>query len=552
MNLKLFEDKLVSTKRLMILCFFMSVLGIVIILRIIEISLPHEKIKLSNNEEGLLEEIKNRGLIFDRNGRLLATNIFVYNLKAYPRKINNPENTAILLSNEIHISHKEIIKKLKNKKLFEVIVKRNITEPEAKRINNLGIPGLEFFPVKKRFYPYKNYTAHYTGHVNENWQGKSGAERSFNKLLSNGKDINLSMDVRVQYIIREELKKASLDFKVKSATAIVANINNGEIISLVSIPDFNPNISIDPTKNSYRNTATMNLYEMGSTFKIFSIAAALDRSEIKIDSKFDARKPIKISNHLIRDHHPQNKILSTREIFLKSSNIGSSRIALKLGKENLKKFYNDLGLFNSSKVDFYEKSKPIVPDRWGEVETATLSFGHGLSISPIQMIEAASLLFNENLNHKVTIKKNLDKIEYKENKLISENTKNILKELMLENVLLGTAKRAKMEGYDIGGKTATGEKVNNKGKYDQTKLVSSFLAIFPIKKPKYISLVLFDEPKIKNIGQGYQGATGGLTAAPVTANILRRVMPLLGITSNKIPEPKFEIKEKDKLNFAAY
>ena len=291
-------------------------------------------------------------------------------------------------------------------------------------------------------------------------------------LLKNGENVNLAIDIRIQYVVRNELKKAIEKYKAKSATSIIIDINSGEILSLVSIPDFNPNLSIDSNSDSYRNTATLNLYEMGSTFKIFSIAAAIEKSEINLETKFDASKPIKISNHLIKDYHPQNRILSTKEIFLKSSNIGSSLIALKLGNIELKKFYKELGLLSLSKINLLEKTKPIIPKKWGEAETATLSFGHGLSISPIQMVEAASILFINNKTFVPTIKKVKYVNEINKTKIISKKTNNILKSLMYENTIEGTAQRAKIKGYYIGGKPATGEKVNDKGLYDKTKLVS--------------------------------------------------------------------------------
>jgi len=290
---------------------------------------------------------------------------------------------------------------------------------------------------------------------------------------------------------------------------------------------------------------------MGSTFKIFSIAAAIEQTEINLDTKFDARNPIKISNFMIKDYHPQNKILSTKEIFLKSSNIGSSLIALRLGNKKLKNFYRDLGLLNGSKINLLEKSRPIVPKKWGKVETATLSYGHGLSISPMQMIESAALLLNNNTNFISTIKKrNINDI-YKKNNFISFNTNKVLLQLMLENVLVGTGKKARVEGYNIGGKTATGEKVNNNGKYDKTKLVSSFLSVFPIDNPQYISLVLFDEPSFNKKNKSF-GATGGITAAPTTAKILKRILPILGISKNFDIKPDIIVNDKEKLNLAAY
>ena len=295
----------------------------------------------------------------------------------------------------------------------------------------------------------------------------------------------MAIDIRLQYIVRDELEKARIKYNSKSATAIIADLNNGEILSLVSLPDFNPNQSINPELNSYTNTATLNLYEMGSTFKMFTITAALELSRVNLDTKFDATKSIKIANYEIKDYKPQNRILSTKEIFLNSSNIGSSLIALEVGKLKLKNFYDKIGLLNISNINLTEKTKPITPKIWGKIQTATLSYGHGLSISPIQMIEASSKLFNNNLDYKTQIHKKNKEYIIEKTKFLSQNTINTLKYLMYENTLNGTARKAKLNGFKIGGKTATGEKAE-KGKYDKTKLVSSFLSIFPIENPKFI------------------------------------------------------------------
>jgi cell division protein FtsI (penicillin-binding protein 3) len=538
--------------RLLTISFLIAILGLVIIMRLVEVSFPNnDKIFIKTSEKEKLKK-QDRGFILDRNDRIVASNIYIYNLKAYPKKIKKPKNTLSLLEKEIKLANREkILEKLKNKKKYEVIIVKNITAPQAKKVNDIGIPGIEFVPVMKRFYPHQELTSHYVGHVNDNMLGQLGAERTFNDELSLGKNVKLGLDIKVQYVVREELKKASIKYNVKSSTAIIADINNGEILSLVSLPDFNPNKSINPKANSYTNTATLNLYEMGSTFKIFSIAAALEKSKINLESKFDATKPIKISDYTIKDYKPKNKILSTKEVFLNSSNIGSSLIALELGKNNLKNFYYDLGLLTSSKINLDEKTKPIVPKKWGKIETATLSFGHGLSISPIQMVEAASKLFNNNKNfitkiHKKNNNQKIEKINF-----LSSNTVNLLKELMYENTIVGTAKKARLQGYNIGGKTATGEKPEN-GKYDKYKLVSSFLAIFPIEDPKYISLVLFDEPILDNDNKFSQGATGGLTAAPVTAKILRRIFPILGITKKFKSDEEIKRKDGSEFNLVSY
>jgi cell division protein FtsI (penicillin-binding protein 3) len=381
--------------------------------------------------------------------------------------------------------------------------------------------------------------------------GQLGAERTFNKKLYEGENINLGIDIRLQYIVRDELEKARIKYNSKSATAIIADLNSGEILSLVSLPDFNPNQSINPEINSYTNTATLNLYEMGSTFKMFTITAALDLSQVNLETKFDASKSIKIANYEIKDYKPQNRILSTKEIFLNSSNIGSSLIALELGKLKLKNFYEKIGLLNISNINLTEKTKPIIPKKWGKIQTATLSFGHGLSISPIQMIEASSKLFNNNLDYKTQINKKNKESTIEKTKFLSENTINALKYLMYENTLNGTARKAQINGFKIGGKTATGEKAEE-GKYDKTKLISSFLSVFPIEKPKFISLVLFDEPSLGNLKNYREGATGGKTAAPVTANIYRRIFPILGITKNYNLDRELLVDNKGEFNFVSY
>ena len=546
------ENEKKYNKVLAIISFLIGIIGLVIIMRLVDVSLPKKSFSLIKKDEIKKIDKKNRGMLLDRNNRILASNIYIYNLKAYPRKIKDPTNTINMLSEQINLyDRKALLKKLKIKNKYEVLIKKNITAPQAKKINDLGIPGVEFVPVIKRFYPHREITSHLVGHINANMVGQLGAERTFNNRLNLGENINLGIDIRLQYIVRDELEKARIKYNSKSATAIIADLNSGEILTLVSLPDFNPNQSINPKLNSYTNTATLNLYEMGSTFKMFTIAAALELAKVDLETKFDASKPFEIANHKIKDYKPQNRILTTKEIFLYSSNIGSSRIALNLGELKLKIFYEKLGLLKNSYINLSEKTKPIIPQKWRKIETATLSYGHGISVSPIQMIEASSKLFNNNLNFKSQIQKS-DKVKTVDKKrFLSDKTINILKYLMHENIINGTAKKARLNGFNIGGKTATGEKAA-KGKYDKTKLISSFLSIFPIEKPQYISLVLFDEPSLDETKRNRQGATGGKTAAPVTAKIYRRIFPILGITKSFNITPGLLADNKGEINFVSY
>ena len=224
---------------------------------------------------------------------------------------------------------------------------------------------------------------------------------------------------------------------------------------------------------------------------------------------------------------------------------------MELGKLKLKSFYEKIGLLNISNINLSEKTKPIIPKKWGKIQTATLSFGHGLSISPIQMVETSAKLFNNNLDYKTQIQKNNKENIGKKVKFLTADTINTLKYLMYENTLNGTARKARLNGFKIGGKTATGEKAD-KGKYDKNKLISSFLSIFPIEEPKFISLVLFDEPSLDIIKNYRDSATGGKTAAPVTANIYKRIFPILGITKSYNLSPELLVDNKGELNFVSY
>ena len=546
-------DHTLIVRRLFIVAFFMTAVGLVVCTKIIEYALLEEKKTNILISQASKKNNSLRGEIKDRNGRILASNIFKYKLKAYPKLINDPTYTVEVLSNEIQgLDKKRILKQVSNKSKYEVVIIRNITAKKAKYLNSLGIPGLEFFPYIKRFYPHGNLTSHLIGHTNKSLTGVNGIEKTYDKKLSSGKDITLGMDIRIQHAVREELLKDFISFQSKSAATILIDIKTNEIISMVSLPDFNPNFSINPKLNSYRNTSTLNLYEMGSTLKVFTIAAAFEHSKIKLNSNFDASKPLRISpKYSITDYHPENRVLSTKEVFLKSSNIGASLIGLKLGSDNLKSFYDNLGFFDYSSINIREKAKPIYPSKWGDVETATLSFGHGISITPMHLVEAASLIFGNFKNEKIKLKL---QETYREStdSFLSISTKEKLLQLMEENVLYGTGRKAFLDGYRVGGKTATAEKTNNKkGGYDKKKLVSSFLSVFPINEPNYICLVLFDEPLLNDIASVYDGATGGKTAAKTTAKIIKRIAPILGIEKQKNIKDLI-VKKRKGINFASF
>ncbi len=538
-------------------CKRVSFIGIVVLIFALVVSMRLTEVSM----RGGLYGVKNistvvstkpeRGNILDRNGKTLATNIHAYTMIALPKEVIDIELTAKELSQFLGKSNYNlIINKLSKKNKIETVVKRRVSSKEAQRINLLGLPGIKFRKESFRFYPSSTLASHLVGHVDTEFLGLAGIEKSSNKLLTDGLNISSSIDIRVQHATREELKKGLIKYNAEKAVGIVADVNNGEILSMVNLPDFNPNIKINPLLDSYRNSSTVSVYEMGSTYKIFTIAAAIEYNTASIDTLFDARKPIVLKRHIIKDFHPTNSFLTTREVFIKSSNIGSTRIAWELGAKKQKEFLFNIGLLSLPNIGIDERSAPIKPKKWGESEVATVSYGYGLSVSPVQMVAATSSIVNGGLKVPLTIyarKNNYKNIEVA--RVISPETSKIINALLKENVNIGTGKKAKVSGYQVGGKTATAKKISKKGGYYKSKNVSSFISVFPINNPKYIVLVLFDEPKN---GKSNNKATGGLTAAPVAGRIIKRIAPILGVERDISDENKLVKFKQENFELANY
>lgn len=473
-----------------------------------------------------------RGEILDRNGELLATSLKMASVYADATLIGEPEKTADELADILPGENKAaMLDKLKSGRRF-IWIARNITPKQEYAINALGHPGLSFEHQYRRIYPYGNLTAHILGFTDVDGHGIAGIEKSFDRELSSGEDnVTLTLDVRIQHILHRELEKAKEEFQAKAAIGMVMDVNTGDIIASVSLPDFDPHHPGDATPDQLFNRDTLGVFEMGSTFKLFPMAAAIDSGKASFRTGVDTSKPIKIDRFTISDYHAENRVQTLPEIFMHSSNIGTARIALSLGTDGLKDFYERMGFFDLVPIELPERGRPLYPRPWREVSTLTASFGHGIAVSPLHLMRAASALVNGGIMIKPQI------IRHPENdaraplgeRVIRTETSDRIRDLLELTVAEGTGSKAYVEGYGVGGKTGTAEKIGAHG-YDHKSLFSSFIGVYPITQPRYAVLAILDEPKPTKETYGY--ATGGWTGAPVVGRVIEQMGPLYQIAPN--------------------
>ncbi|MFD1702143.1 peptidoglycan D,D-transpeptidase FtsI family protein [Methylopila henanensis] len=477
--------------------------------------------------------------IVDRNGQVLATDIKVSSLYAEPKNIIDVDEAVELLSGALKdLNRDDLRAKLSTRKGF-VWLKREISPAEQVAVFRLGIPGVGFLQENKRIYPNGDVVAHVLGFADVDNKGIAGIEKY---LDTSGKTaeaaaaagaggrlepISLSLDLRVQHAVRDELKAGMEKFKAIAASAAIADVETGEIISLVSLPDYDPNRPTDALKPDRINRVNVGVFEMGSTMKALTIAMGLDSGKFNLQSRMDARNALAYGRFRIHDFHPQRRILNVPETFIYSSNIATARIALGMGVDAHKAFLAKMGQLNRLQTELPESSRPILPPRWGELNTITISFGHGLAIAPIQSVMAVSALVNGGLLIKPTLmRRTAEEARSKAVRVIKPSTSVAMRYLMRLNAERGSAKKADVPGYRVGGKTGTAEKVIG-GRYSKTKNLTAFTAVFPMDAPKYMMLVVLDEPKALPETHGF--ATSGWNVVPIGGKMVERVAPLLGV-----------------------
>ena len=469
-----------------------------------------------------------RADIVDRNGMLLATSLSVPSLYADPKDVIDAEAAARRLVTVLdHLSIADVAAKLKAAKRF-VWIQRGLTPRQQYRINALGIPGLHFQREERRVYPQGSLTSHIVGFAGTDSVGLGGLEKQFDGMLRDGaQPLRLSVDVRIQHILREEIGRQMVKFDGIGGAGVMLDANTGEVVAMVSLPDFDPNLTGTAAEDARFNRATLGVYEMGSTFKIFNTALALDSGSATMRSGYDATNPIRVARFTINDYHAKRRWLSVPEIFMYSSNIGSVKMALDFGSEAQRGFMDKLGFLAPVSVELPERGRPMTPSPWRQINTMTIAFGHGIAVSPLHLASGVASMVNGGIRRPVTVLKRDPSVRIIGTQVISKRTSKQMRKLLRLVVENGTGRKAAAEGYLVGGKTGTAEKPGKTGAYARKALLSSFVAAFPMHDPRYVVLVMIDEPKGNKESHGY--ATGGWVAAPAVRRIVSRSAPLLGL-----------------------
>ncbi|MBO6893541.1 MAG: penicillin-binding protein 2 [Roseibium sp.] len=476
--------------------------------------------------------------LVDRNGEILATDIKTASLYAEPRRIIDVDEAVEGIIRVLpELDEAQVRRRLDSNAGF-VWLKREMTPRKAEEVHNLGLPGVGFLSEGKRFYPGGPTAGHIVGSVNVDNQGLAGVEKYIDDawladLQSLGftsdrsmEPVRLSVDLRVQHVVRDELVKAMDRYKAIAAAGIVLNAKTGEVVAMSSLPDYDPNDRVQALQKDRLNRVTGGVFEMGSVFKAFTTAMALDSGAVSINDSFDATRPIRAAGRTISDFHGKNRILSVPEIFIYSSNIGTAKMMLATGVARQKEFLERLHLTKRLKTELPENAAPLLPPKWNELAAMTISFGHGLSVTPMQTAVAAAAVVNGGtLLPPTFLPRSQDQVQELGKQVISDDVSRMMRYLFRLNVLSGSGRRADVPGYTVGGKTGTAEKIEN-GRYVSNKRRNSFLSAFPMDDPRYVVLVVLDEPKPEREGIG---ATAGLNTAPTAGAIIRRAAPMLGV-----------------------
>jgi cell division protein FtsI (penicillin-binding protein 3) len=469
-----------------------------------------------------------RADIVDRTGALIATSVPTSSLYADPRDIIDAREAAQKLVSvlpELKAENLEVRFAAEGKSF--VWIKRNLTPRQQHEINRLGVPGLYFQREDRRIYPHGALAAHIVGFADIDGKGLGGVEQALESRIKGGRAaIELSIDLRLQHIVHQELKASVDEFSAIGGGAMILDVHTGEILSMVSLPDFDPNAPGSAPADNRFNRNTLGVYEMGSTFKTLTMAMALDAGSANMRSSYDAREPIRISRFAINDDHAQRRWMTVPEIYKFSSNIGSAKMALDVGADGQKAFMQKMGLLTPVQLELPELGKPKYPRQWRPINVMTIAFGHGLSVTPVHLASSVATIVNGGIMRPATLLKRKEGEPVPGTRVLKQATSENMRRLMRLVVEDGTGKNANAPGYWVGGKTGTAEKVT-RGGYKKNARLSSFIAAFPIQNPRYVVLVMVDEPKGTKRTFGY--ATGGWVAAPVIKRIVQRMGPLVGL-----------------------
>ena len=541
-----FNIQKISLHRVTFLSFIFFSLILICSIKIIYLALSPEKSFYTDNIKD--DFIKNRRDIIDRNGAVLATNVDLYDVGVRSKLLKKKEKKNLIIKLSLllpEIDLKKIKHKLDNDEFFWL--GKRLTPQEKDRLWLIGNKAFVFEQRPSRIYPQRNLFSHVLGQTDDINDGISGIEKSLDKDLNNKKKIEiplrLTLDSNLQYLIRQELMQAQLDFNNVGSAAILMNVENGAILSLISLPDYDLNKRISIDSDIFTNKITLGVYELGSVFKTFTIAAGLENQLINPNTVFrNLENSLTCDKYTISEHDKLPKNLSTEQILIRSSNIGAIRIAQKVGVKKYSDFLNSLELLSTINFDLEEIGTPL-SFNWGKCKLATSSYGHGITTTPLQLARAYAILGNGGYKIQPTLLQKKTISLGKKEQIISEKTSSAIN-LMLRKVVSqieGTANFANVEGYEIAGKTGTAVKYNSKEK------LNTFISLFPANKPKYVLLVILDEPKpAPNFvyemppsdkypnGYKYKGEernTSGWNTVVVAGKIIEKIGPILAINN---------------------
>ena len=538
-----------ARQRLAFLIMLFPVLALIILVRLVDLSVIQGA---PGSETKLISAAPPRGDIVDRNGVELARTFEAYAITVIPRRLtSDPEVLATKLAEILpERSRDEILTDLTSSKGLRYLARR-VLPGQARRINDLGEPAIELTREAERLYPNINLAAQALGYTDDDGHGLIGVEKAFDQRLADpvqrAAPLALSIDVRVQQAMQNELAALVADQNAKGAAGVVMDVNTGEVLAMVSLPDFNPNVPgqrADGTKyttqnddGSRFNRVTLGGYELGSTFKAFTIATALETGTLtNLQKLYDATAPLYVAGFRIRDDHAKNRWLTVPEIFIYSSNIGTARMAVELGRDRQREYLDKLGFLKPVEVELKEKARPQFPplSNWGQSATMTISYGHGLTVSPLHLANGYATLVNGGIYRAPTLLKRDAAAVQPGRRVFSERTSMELRRLLRLGVTKGTGRKADVPGYRVGGKTGTAEKIEN-GRYVRGQNVVNFAAVFPVDAPRYVVVAMIDDPRGSK--STYGSRTAGMVVAPTINNIIRRIAPPLGV----VPEPNRDL-----------
>ncbi len=498
--------------------------------------------------------IAQRAEIVDRNGAVLATNIVTASLYAQPKEMIDPDGTAAALAGIFpDLDPDELLAQFTDGRKF-LWIKRSISPEQRQLVHDLGEPGLLFGPREARLYPNGPLAAHVLGGASYGREGvqaaevigTAGVEKVFDDRLRDparlAEPLRLSLDVEVQAALEDVLQDGMADMRAKGAVGILMEADTGQIRALASLPDFDPNLrpplptSGDPADSPLFNRAAQGRYELGSTFKPLTVAMALDAGVVSPGTWIDTKGPMRWGRFTIRDFHDYGARLTVEDVLVKSSNVGAARIGLEMGGARQKEFLGRLGMLEASPVELVEASRtaPLLPERWTELTTITISYGHGMAVTPLHLAAGYAALVNGGYRIHPSIVEGAATPPAEADRVIAAETSRAMRDMLRQVVVRGTAKLAEVKGYEVGGKTGTADKPNATGGYSRDKTISTFAAFFPASAPKYVLVIALDEPTAIINNTAFR--TAGLTAAPVVGKAIRRLTPVLGMRPELAPD----------------